>query len=388
MMPKRLLAFLCLALLLTSTPVYAALEAEPPIALECKSALLLEPDSGQVVFEKNADERVSVASVTKIMPILLACEAIEQGRATLSDMVSISPRAAGMGGSQVLLEAGEQQSVSALLKSMIVASANDATVALAEFLFGSEQAMVQRMNERARELGMTNSNFVNATGLPAANNVTTARDVATMARALVRHALFFDYSSIWMDVIEHPGARVTELTNTNRLTRLYDGCDGIKTGSTNEAGYCMAASASRGGMRLIAVVLGAETSKQRFSVAGAMMDYGFANYRKYAVAEQGARVRGKLPIDGGDRQAIDLMLGEDLTLLIAKGEEQDIELIPALPERLAAPIAEGERVGDVEVILNGRLVGKVPVVAAETVERRGYFDGWRMLIRRWLYSAS
>ncbi len=386
-MRRGLTLLLGLMLLVTCVHAEAALESTPTIELNCKSALLMEPESGQVVFEKNADEMRPVASVTKIMPILLACEAIEQGRCKLDDAVFISPRAAGMGGSQVLLEPGETQSVAHLIKSMIVASANDATVAMGEFLFGSEQALVKRMNERAKELKMTNTNFVNSTGLPAEGHYTTARDVAAMSRELARHPLYFEYSTIWMDTLEHPAGRVTELTNTNRLTRLYDGCDGIKTGSTAEAGYCMSASALRGGMRLIAVVLGADTSKERFSVASAMMDYGFANYKKYTVAEEGAKVRGKMGVLNGSLDAIDLVLGENMTLLIAKGEEQAIELESDLPESLSAPIDEGEEIGGVNVKLGGRIVGRIPVVSAQAVQSRSYGDGWRKLIHKWLYSA-
>ena len=386
-MHRKLAVLLTVALLMTWVPASYALENELPIQISSPSALLIEPESGQVIFEQNADERRAVASVTKIMPILLVCEAIEQGRCARTDIVNISARASGMGGSQVLLDTGEQQSVEHLLKSMIVASANDATVAMGEFLFGSEQAMVKRMNERAVELGMQDTNFVNATGLPADGHYTTARNVAIMSSELIRHPLYFEFSSIWMDTLDHGDGRVTELTNTNRLTRLYDGCDGLKTGSTNEAGYCMSASAVRSGMRLIAVALGADTSKQRFADASAMLDYGFANYRTYTVAEQGSRVRGKIPVTNGSLSGIELMLGSDLTLLIAKGDEQAVELEPDLPESVPAPIVEGEEVGSIHVTLGGRVVGRIPVVAAESVERRSFVDGVNRLLKHWYYGA-
>ena len=382
MVKKGLVWFIVLAMCLTGLTVLAAEEA--PVSLTAASAILIEPESGQVIYEKNADEQRPVASVTKIMAILLACEAVEQGRCGLDDMVSISERASGMGGSQVLLDTGEQQPLRLLIKSMIVASANDATVAVGEYLFGSEQALVKRMNERAQELGLHDTHFVNSTGLPVEGHYTTARDVALMSRELVRHPLYFEFSTIWMDTLDHGDGRVTELTNTNRLTRLYDGCDGVKTGSTKQAGYCMSASAVRGGMRLIAVVLASETSKARFAEASALLDYGFANYRTYTVAEKGAKVRGAMPVTEGAKESVALELGEDLTLLIAKGEEQDIELRPSLPQSVAAPIEKGQEIGGLEVELGGKLVGRVPVVSSEAVERRSFWDGWRRVLEQWL----
>ncbi len=361
------------------------MEDAPVIDLNCAAALLMEPDSGQIIFEKNADERRTVASVTKIMSILLTVEAVEEGRITLDDPVVVSANAAGMGGSQVLLDAGETQTVDALLKSMIVGSANDATVALAEHIAGSVQAFVDRMNQRARSLSMRDTCFVNSTGLPASGQYTTARDVARMAAELSRHELYYRFSTVWMDEVRHESGRVTSLTNTNRLIRLYDGCDGLKTGSTNEAGYCMAASARRGDMRLIAVVLGAPTGKERFRVASAMMDYGFANYQRYPVAEQGAQVRGTLPVTGGSGTELKLALDADLTLLIRRGEEQQIALRPNLPEQAIAPVEQGEYIGSVDVLLGERVVAQVPVVAAESVGRKRFLDGWARVLNRWCF---
>lgn len=380
---RRGLALLVAALLfMTCVPALAALEETPPIALDCAGAILLEPESGQVIFEKNADERRPVASVTKIMAILLACEAVEQGRCALEDTVIVSERASSMGGSQVLLDTGETQPFSALLKSMIVASANDATVAVGEHLYGGEAAFVRQMNRRAAELGMTNTRFVNSTGLPAPDHYTTARDVGLMASALAAHDLYYDYSTIWMDRLDHGDGRVTDLTNTNRLTRLYEGCDGIKTGSTNEAGYCMAASALRGDMRLIAVVLGAKTGKERFSLASQMMDYGFANYRLYRAAGEGDRLKTRVPVTGGASDFVDAVLGGDMRFLISKGSEQNVQLEQELPDTLAAPIRAGQEIGGVNVLLEGRTIGRVPVVAATNVARQSYFDALNRLIGR------
>ena len=262
----------------------APLLENPPMRLSCASALLMEADSGQIIFQMNADSPRPVASVTKVMTILLTLEQIEAGRASLTDVVTISDTAAVMGGSQVLLDVGERQDIATLLKCMIVGSANDAAVALAETLYGSEELCAGAMNRRAGELGMANTHFVNCTGLPSEGQHTTARDVAIMARQAFAHDAYYDFSTVWMEDIDHGDGRVTQLVNTNKLLKLYDGCDGGKTGSTNEAGYCVAATAQRGGMRLIAVVLGAETGKERFAIAQQLLDYGYANYRRYPVA--------------------------------------------------------------------------------------------------------
>ena len=379
--------FMALALLAPAPAVLAegALGTAPPIPLLCESAVLMEPESGQILFEQNAGERRPVASVTKVMAILLALEALEAGRATLGDPVTISKTAAGMGGSQVLLDAGETQPFEILLKSMIVGSANDATVAIGEYLYGSHQLFVDRMNERAQELGMADTYFVNSTGLPAEGHYTTARDVARMTVEMLKHPLYFDYSTIWLDSVIHESGRETQLTNTNRLIRLYDGCDGGKTGSTSEAGYCLSATAERGGMRLIAVVLGAQSSTARFDTAASMFDYGFANYRLYPVARSGAKIRGEMPVEGGNLPSIALMLQGDLTLLMKKGGEQAVELLPNLPPSVQAPLSMGDLVGSVDVALDGRVIASIDVVAAQSVGRQDFADGLRRVFGRWLF---
>ena len=377
----------------TPAPTEAAPVALPPIStapllesapmrLNCGSALLMEADSGQIIFEMNADSPRPVASVTKVMTILLTLEAVEAGKIALSDVVTVSETAAGMGGSQVLLDVGERQDVGTLLKTMIVGSANDAAVALAETLYGSEALCAEAMNRRAAELGLSGSRFVNCTGLPVEGQHTTARDVAVMARQLFAHEAYFDYSSVWMEDIDHGDGRVTQLVNTNKLLRLYDGCDGGKTGSTNEAGYCVAATAKRGGMRLIAVVLGAASGKERFALAREMFDYGFANYRQYPVARRGTKVRGRLPVTGGEADGVSLALDGDLTLLVNKGDEQRVDLSPALPESVSAPVRAGDVVGQVIVNVDGRAVAEIPVVASEDVAAKG--AGFRRIWAHWL----
>ena len=362
----------------------APLLEAPPFDASCGALLLAEQDSGQVILEMNADSPRPVASVTKLMTILLTLEQLDAGRVTPDDVVTVSQAAAGMGGSQILLDVGERQTVRQLLKAMIVGSANDAAVALAEALYGGEEACVAEMNRRAKALGMADTNFVNCTGLPAEGQRTTARDVAAMSREVFRHERYYAFSRIWMEDYDHGDGRITQMVNTNKLIRLMDGCDGGKTGSTAEAGYCVSATAKRGGMRLVAVVLGADSGKERFAIAQRMMEYGFANYRLYPVATRGAKIRGALPVTGGRQDRVALMLDGDLTLLVEKGGEQDVQLAPELPESLSAPVEAGQAVGSVAVRRGGRVVARIPVVACAAVEAKGLSGGLRRLWESWV----
>lgn len=366
-------------------PLYtgASLVADMPVTINGASAILCEPESGQVILANNADEPRPMASVTKVMSILLALEAVEQGRAALDDEVTVSANASGMGGSQVFLDTNETIRYGDLLRSMIVASANDATIAAGEYLYGSQELFVQQMNERARELGMTNTHFVNATGLPAEGHVSTARDIARMLSELIRHDIYFNYSGIWMEDLTHADGRVTSLTNTNRLIRLYDGCDGGKTGFTNAAGYCLAATASRGDMRLVCVVLGSDTSKLRFDGAAALLDYGFANYRLYPVARQGTPVKGEIPVRGGNPASIPLLLGRDLTLLLPRGDENSVQFSANLPEALEAPIHAGDVCGSVDVVLRDEIVARLPLLAGADSETSGWGPALQRFWRHW-----
>ena len=360
----------------------APLLEAPPIHPACAAMLLAEADSGQVIFQMNADSPRPVASVTKVMTILLALEALDADRLTPQQVVTVSQAAAGMGGSQVLLDVNERQTVDTLLRCMIVGSANDAAVALAEAMYGSEALCVEAMNRRAEELGMADTHFENCTGLPAAGQHTTARDVAVMSRQVFAHPRYFDHSAVWMENIDHGDGRVTQLVNTNKLLRLCDGCDGGKTGSTKEAGYCVSATARRGDMRLVAVVLGAESGKERFAIAREMLEYGFANYRRYPVAVRGTKVRGQLPVTGGTAEGVALVLDGNLTLLIPRGDEQRVTLEPALPEALPAPVEKGRQVGHVRVLVDGRETARIPVAAAEDVAAKA--AGLKRIIDRWV----
>ena len=350
------------------------MKAEAPITLTSPSAILCEASTGQVIFEKNADERRPVASVNKVMTILLTLEAVDEGRVSLEDQVTVSPRAASMGGSQAFLDAGERYKLSELLKTVIVASANDSAVALAEHLAGTEESFVRLMNTRAEELGLTNTHYANCTGLPAQEHYTTARDVAKLSAQLDLHPIYYRYSTIWMDEIKHRGGRVTSLTNTNRLIRFYPGCDGYKTGSTNEARYCVSATAKKEGMRLIAVVLGTPAGQTRFDEARAMLEYGFANVQLVTPIAQGQALDMTVPVRLGGRDEVSVLSGGTCSLLERRGEKHALSLEAALVEKVNAPVYAGDVLGEIRVKRGDEVVAVVPAVAGEDVQLPGMVD--------------
>lgn len=350
------------------------MKAEVPITLTSPSAILCEASTGQVIFEKNADERRPVASVNKVMTILLTLEAVDEGRVSLEDQVTVSPRAASMGGSQAFLDAGERYKLSELLKTVIVASANDSAVALAEHLAGTEESFVRLMNTRAEELGLTNTHYANCTGLPAQEHYTTARDVAKLSAQLDLHPIYYRYSTIWMDEIKHRGGRVTSLTNTNRLIRFYPGCDGYKTGSTNEARYCVSATAKKEGMRLIAVVLGTPAGQTRFDEARAMLEYGFANVQLVTPIAQGQALDMTVPVRLGGRDEVSVLSGGTCSLLERRGEKNALSLEAALVEKVNAPVYAGDVLGEIRVKRGDEVVAVVPAVAGEDVQLPGMVD--------------
>lgn len=350
------------------------MKAEAPITLTSPSAILCEASTGQVIFEKNADERRPVASVNKVMTILLTLEAVDEGRVSLEDQVTVSPRAASMGGSQAFLDAGERYKLGELLKTVIVASANDSAVALAEHLAGTEESFVRLMNTRAEELGLTNTHYANCTGLPAQEHYTTARDVAKLSAQLDLHPIYYRYSTIWMDEIKHRGGRVTSLTNTNRLIRFYPGCDGYKTGSTNEARYCVSATAKKEGMRLIAVVLGTPAGQTRFDEARAMLEYGFANVQLVTPIAQGQALDMTVPVRLGGRDEVSVLSGGTCSLLERRGEKNALSLEAALVEKVNAPVYAGDVLGEIRVKRGDEVVAVVPAVAGEDVQLPGMVD--------------
>ncbi len=367
-------------------PMMAAarpLEEGQPMSLTSPAAILAETSTGTIIFEKNADEKREVASITKLMTALLVLEALERGEVQLTDSVQVSRNAAAMKGSQALLDANATYSLEDLLRTTIMASANDSAVALAEYLCGSEEAFVTRMNARARELGMNNTNYVNCTGYPQQGQYTTARDVCTLCCEVAKHPRYTQYSSVWIDKLTHPGGRVTDLTNTNRLVRFYQGCDGFKTGSTDAAKYCLAATAEKNGMRLVSIVLGTPVSQTRFDEARAMLDYGFANYQRVAIANKGDLLGESLPIHGGAADTVELALGSGLSMLLKNGQQSGLKLELSLPDYADAPIVQGDVLGMVNVLLDGQIIAKLNCVAAADVPRPGFIEGLYRILNNW-----
>ncbi|MCL2811213.1 MAG: D-alanyl-D-alanine carboxypeptidase [Clostridia bacterium] len=359
------------------------LESAPSVAIDAVSATLIEASTGRVIFAINADERRPVASITKLMTILLTLEALSTGDVTLEDQVLCSQRAGSMGGSQALLDANQYYRLEDLLKSVIVASANDASVALAEHISGAEEVFVQRMNARAQELGLANTRYVNTTGLPAEGQYTTARDVAELSRHLDGHPQYYRFSTIWLDTITHKGGRVTDLTNTNRLVRFYDSCDGYKTGSTNEARYCLSATAKRGNLRLIAVVLGSSGSQARFDSARHMLDYGFANYQLAQVGTLDEHIGMQVAVRRGAQEVVDAVIGRDLAMLMRRGEEKGLRLEAVLPNSVNAPIRKGAPLGEAIVMRGDEEVARLPLVAGQDVLLPGFLEGLLRILEGW-----
>ena len=361
-------------LLLVPRAVFASeepMEAGVPITLTSPSAILTEASTGRVIFEKNADERRPVASVTKVMTILLTLEALDEGSVTEKDSVLVSEHAAGMGGSQAFLDANRSYPLGELLGRVIIASANDSAVALAEYLCGAEEAFVRRMNERAAQLGLANSLYVNCTGLPASDHYTTARDIARLSAQLDAHPRYYQYSTVWMKDFQHSGGRITQLTNTNRLIRFYPGCDGYKTGSTNEARYCISATAKKNGMRLIAVVLGSDASQTRFDEARSMLEYGFASVQLFTPISEGDSLDMTVPVRLGGRDGVSVVSGGTGTLLLRRGEQSGISLEAALLERVTAPVHRGDVLGEIRVRRGDEILMTIPAVAGEDVALPG-----------------
>ena len=359
-MKRTLAALLCVSALLSP----AALAADSPL-VEAAAAVLMEKETGTVLCEQSAHDKREPASVTKIMTLLLVMEALDEGRISLADPVTVSARAASMGGSQVYLKEGEQMSVEELIKAVAVVSGNDAAVALAEHIAGSEEAFVARMNERAAQLGMADTTFVNCTGLPAAGHLTSAYDIALMSRALILdHPDIRQYSTIWMDTIR--GGQF-QLANTNKLVRYFEGCTGLKTGSTDSALYCLSATAEREGMELIAVVLGSPTSAQRFSAAQALLTYGFANYTLVDVRPDQAIP--PVAVSLGVADTVQPVLETGSRILVEKRVLNQITTSLRLTDGVEAPVEEGQKLGELVVSAGDVQLRTIPLVAHQAVAR-------------------
>ena len=351
--------------------------AEPE--LDAKSAILMEAETRTVLYELNADEQLPPASVTKIMTLLLTMEAVDSGTISLSDTVGVSENAASMGGSQVFLAPGEQITVEDLIKSVVISSANDAAVALAEYISGSEESFVSRMNDRAAELGMNNTHFENTNGLDdtTVNHVTSARDIAIMSAELLSHEKITEYSSTWMDSIR--GGEFT-LTNTNKLVRFYNGATGLKTGSTSKAKFCISATAKRDGMHLIAVIMGSSTRDARNASAKKLLDIGFADYCYVNYPEN---TLAEIPVIGGKSDTC-VPVSSGFSQVLPKHTGKNIEVITELPETLIAPVEKGTVIGRVVYKSGDSEIGSSDIVASETVERIDFFGIFVKIVTNFL----
>lgn len=372
---KRITRIILTAVLVISTLGIGATAQELPdmkVEVNAKSAVLMEASTGEILMSKNAHEKVYPASVTKIMSLLLITEAIDQGKIALTDVVTASREASQKGGSQIWLKEGEQMTVDDLLKATAVASANDACSALGEYIAGSDTEFVRMMNDRAKELGMNDTNFENCTGLDdtAQNHVTSAYDVAIMSRALIKHERIRNYTTIWMDTLR---GGETQLVNTNKLIRFYKGATGLKTGTTTKAGCCVSATAERDGLSLIAVVMGSDSSNDRFSGARAMLDWGFANYSLVELTVEPSLITD-VNVLGGTTDKITPQVTEKKFVVVEKGKEDKIASVPELSIDVEAPVEQNQVLGTVKFMLGETEVGSINLCAPEAVGKMSFYD--------------
>ncbi len=373
---KWLSAALAAVLLLGAVPARAEVTGVP--AVTAKAAVLMEKETGEILYEVNAHDKLEPASVTKVMTLLLVMEAIDGGTLSMDDTVQVTARAASMGGSQVYLKEGEVMTVRDLVKAVAVASGNDAAVALGEHLAGSEAAFVEKMNRRAGELGMADTTFVNCTGLPAPGHLTSAHDIAVMSRELIlNHPAIRDFTTIWMDTLRD-GA--FQLANTNKLLRGYDGCTGLKTGFTDAAGYCISATAERGGMELIAVVLGDQTKDTRTESVRSMLNFGFANYTVLEVKP--AQALPPVDVLLGESETVQPVLAGVSRVLVEKSKVNALETRVELCQNVAAPVEQGQKLGELTVTVGGRELEPIPIVAAQAVPRLTVIGIFQSLLER------
>ena len=390
-MMKRFIVLL-VCLILCIQPVYAnepeqintEEKADGPV-ISAPSAILMEKTTGKIIFEKNANQLLPPASVTKIMTLLLVFDAIEEGTIQLKDEVTVSEYAASMGGSQVFLEPGEKQTVETMIKCISIASANDACVAMGELICGSEESFVQQMNDRAKELGMKETHFVNCNGLDADGHLTTANDIALMSRELIlKYPEIRDYCMIWQENITHETAKgISEfgLTNTNKLVRHYEYATGLKTGSTSKAKFCISATGEKDGMEMIAVIMAADDSKKRNKDAITLLNYGFGKCQKYE--ESNVKKLTPIKVKHGKSESMEIMQKEPFTYIDVDGSDfSKISRKVEIPKAVDAPIKEGEQIGKVIYYMNGNIIGEIPVVAAESMEEMKWKDSIGRIIKR------
>lgn len=346
---------------------------------EGRSAYLVDAATFTPLYAKNENERLPIASMVKIMTVLLTLEAVDRGELSLDEKVPVSENAASMGGSQVFLDAGTEHRAGDLLKSVIVASANDSCVALAERVSGSVEGFVSDMNARAAELGMKDTRFANCTGLPAAESFSTAHDVALMFREVIRHPVYFEDAGVWLEDYVHPDGRTTVMTNTNKLVKFYNGCDGGKTGFTSEAKFCLAATAERDGMRVIAVVAGADSSKSRFNAVSSMFNHAFGSFKAEKLLGAGELAAQRVKVAGGKERSVGVTVSEDIVRLAPRSDKAAAELRLELPDKVKAPVRKGDVVGKGYVVVDGTAVREFDLVASEDVARASIWDLFRRI---------
>lgn len=373
--------FYVLAIALLFIPIVSAHAEQPEVELatEVRSAILIERDTGAILYEKNAHEPLPPASMTKIMTMLLIMEAIDQGKLKLDERVRASEYAASMGGSQIFLEPGEEMTVDDLLKGVAIGSGNDAAVALAERIAGSEEAFVHMMNEKAKQLGIKHTTFENTTGLPAKNHYSTAYDMAMMAKELLKYDLITKYTGTYEDYLREHTDKKFWLVNTNRLVKFYPGVDGLKTGYTSEAKYCLTATAKKGNMRVIAVVFGAPTPKARNAQITKMLDYAFSHYETKPLYKKGETI-AMLPVSKGKKKAVAAVTSEPISVLLQKGEKSEaVKTTWKLNKKVEAPVKKGDVLGMLVVKKDGAVIAKSPLVAKEQVEEANMWEFFKRM---------
>lgn len=376
-MIKKLSLALIIAIIFTAIPVFSVeVNAVTEETITAPSAVLMETSSGKILFEKNPHEQRPCASITKVMTMLLVCEAIDNGKLSLDDTITASAHAASMGGSDIWLEEGETMSADDMIKATVVASANDAAVALAEHLCGSEEVFVEKMNEKASQLGMNDTVFKNCNGLDEDGHITSAYDVAVMSRELMKHEMIFDYTSIWLDNLR--GGK-TQIVNTNKLLKTYNGITGLKTGTTNDAGCCMAASAKRGDMSLVAVVLGCNSGKERFSDAAALLDYGFANF-SVTQLKAPEDLPKTIKVENGMQGNIGIGCDVNASIVLDKNSSSKIVSKIDLPESIEAPVVSGQKLGTVTYSLDGNAVKSFEITALQDAEKISFTSVFSVLL--------
>ncbi len=351
------------------------------LEIPAKSYILMEVNTGTILYESESHMKLPPASITKVMALLLVVEAIESGQLTLETMLTASPHACSMGGSQIWLEPNEQMSVHDLLKAAVIGSANDATVVLGEALAGSEEAFVKMMNERAGQLGLSDTTFINCTGLDADGHLTSAHDIAVMSKELIKHDMIKQYSTVWMDSLRNGES---ELVNTNKLVRYYEGCTGLKTGTTSGAGCCLSATAERQGLELVAVVMGCSTSNDRFNGARKLLDYGFANYTFVTVTADREKLVD-IPVKGGVADKVTPECKNSQSFLIEKSKAKTLTVETELSEMLKAPISVGQQVGVARVFVDGVEVGTVKITAKQSIKKMNFAESFKILLKNLFY---